>query len=279
MHGVAVSWSDEASAGAAMLLEWLTDADFDHVVPVRYQQAVSGSALARIAALTAMPHTELAGYPAAAGAPTEAPARAGSGRTRSRSLIGAISMLTLGALAFVGSVAAVLSLHLGAGRDVPAVEPQHATVARVAVPAGPPAAAPESPEAPASVFAEEHVEEVAEEIAGQDADEGLAELGSLWDAPPSRWRRRRRCRRCRIEFGYIFSVRPAPEPVVADNDTTTSSATCIAPIIIEYRRTPKSLCRTSVLPSTCQQSSVCAACTARTWGLFRPRISNSPVRR
>lgn len=183
LHGVAVSWSDEASAGAAMLLEWLTDADFDHVVPVRYQQAVSGPALARIAALTAMPHTELAGYPAAAGAPTEAPARAGSGRTRSRSLIGAISMLTLGALAFVGSVAAVLSLHLGAGRDVPAVEPQHATVARVAVPAGPPAAAPESPEAPASVFAEEHVEEVAEEIAGQAPDEGLAELGSLWDAP------------------------------------------------------------------------------------------------
>lgn len=39
LHGVAVTWSDEAAVGAALLLESLADADFEHVVPVRYSRA------------------------------------------------------------------------------------------------------------------------------------------------------------------------------------------------------------------------------------------------
>ncbi|WP_067969400.1 hypothetical protein [Mycolicibacter icosiumassiliensis] len=39
LHGVAVTWSDEAAVGAALLLESLAAADFEHVVPVRYSQA------------------------------------------------------------------------------------------------------------------------------------------------------------------------------------------------------------------------------------------------
>lgn|GEM_PF-7057798 len=39
LHGVAVTWSDEAAVGAALLLEALADAGFEHVVPVRYGQA------------------------------------------------------------------------------------------------------------------------------------------------------------------------------------------------------------------------------------------------
>lgn len=39
LHGVAVTWSDEAAVGAALLLESLADAGFEHVVPVRYSQA------------------------------------------------------------------------------------------------------------------------------------------------------------------------------------------------------------------------------------------------
>jgi hypothetical protein len=37
---IGVTWNDEASAGAALLLESLTDAGFDNVVPVRYVEAV-----------------------------------------------------------------------------------------------------------------------------------------------------------------------------------------------------------------------------------------------
>lgn len=39
LHGVAVTWSGEAAVGAALLLEALADAGFEHVVPVRYSQA------------------------------------------------------------------------------------------------------------------------------------------------------------------------------------------------------------------------------------------------
>lgn len=39
LHGVAVAWSDDAAVGAALLLETLADAGFEHVVPVRYSQA------------------------------------------------------------------------------------------------------------------------------------------------------------------------------------------------------------------------------------------------
>ncbi|UQX09826.1 DUF7159 family protein [Candidatus Mycobacterium methanotrophicum] len=39
LHEIAVTWCDEAAAEAALLLESLTDAGFDNVVPIRLQQA------------------------------------------------------------------------------------------------------------------------------------------------------------------------------------------------------------------------------------------------
>lgn len=44
LHGVAVTWSDDAAVGAALLLESLADAGVDHVVPVRYGQAAAALA-------------------------------------------------------------------------------------------------------------------------------------------------------------------------------------------------------------------------------------------
>jgi predicted exporter len=43
---IGVTWSDEAAAQAALLLEALTDAGFDNVVPVRLLEAVETLALA-----------------------------------------------------------------------------------------------------------------------------------------------------------------------------------------------------------------------------------------
>jgi hypothetical protein len=39
LHVVGVTWSDEAAAGSALLLESLTDAGFDNIVPVRLHEA------------------------------------------------------------------------------------------------------------------------------------------------------------------------------------------------------------------------------------------------
>lgn len=196
LHGVAVTWSDDASVGAALLLESLADAGFDHVVPVRYSQAAASladgistrlgrrpesvpafvqvgaqQALARGAALTLAPHTELTGAPLAATAAGLTIGNVGRRRVRSRSYAAALLMLAAGAVTFVASVAAALSLQLGTGREAPSVPaPQHATVARVAVPAAPPAAAP----APSPA---------ATDPPGEVPAEAPAEFGSLWDAP------------------------------------------------------------------------------------------------
>ena len=40
LHVVGVTWSDEAAAGSALLLESLTDAGFDNIVPVRDRKSV-----------------------------------------------------------------------------------------------------------------------------------------------------------------------------------------------------------------------------------------------
>lgn len=255
LHGVGLTWSDDAAVAAALLLESLADAGFDNVVPVRFSQAaasltsgislrgeasavcviepglatlvlpdgsgdegpvvvstriggtddvigwlaeafasrglrpevlmLAGSirgldrlgrrlesrlsvpvfvqvgaqqALARGAALAAGAHTDLAGRGAM-------PVGSGVGSTRSRPLsyTGALVMLAGGAVTFVASLSAALSLQLGPGNPVRPVE--HATVARVAVPAAPatsppaaPAPRPELPEAP-------------------------VEFGALWEGP------------------------------------------------------------------------------------------------
>ncbi|WP_064923948.1 DUF7159 family protein [Mycolicibacter sinensis] len=260
LHGVGVTWSDDAAVGAALLLESLADAGFDNVVPVRFSRAaasltsgigphgeqaavcviepglatlvlfgnedpvvtacpiggtddllgwladvfgsgtqgpevlmVAGSmrgmdrlgrrleaklsipvfvqpgaqqALARGAALAVAPHADLAGL---AGTPVgRRPAAIGSARAMSLSYAGALTMLTGGAVTFVASLSAALSLQLGPDRDVPDVQPrEHATVARVAVPAPPAApAAPPADLAPSAELPEEPVE-----------------FGSLWDGP------------------------------------------------------------------------------------------------
>lgn len=44
LHGVGVTWSDEAAVGAALVLETLADAGFDNVVPVRFSRAAASLA-------------------------------------------------------------------------------------------------------------------------------------------------------------------------------------------------------------------------------------------
>ncbi|MEB3022045.1 DUF7159 family protein [[Mycobacterium] crassicus] len=258
LHGVGVTWSDDAAVAAALLLESLADAGFDNVVPVRFSEAatslsggvgrpgdrtavcvidpglatlvlpdgsgdedpivtarpiggtdevagwladafasgdhrpdvlmVAGSmrgmdrlgrrlesrlkvpvfvqggaqqALARGAALALTPHVDLTGPPieGVTGGLDIEPAR-----RMSLSYAGALTMLAGGAVTFVASLSAALSLQLGPSKDVPAVRPtEHVTVARVAVPAAPPPAPRIEPPAP--------------------PEAAPVEFGSLWDAP------------------------------------------------------------------------------------------------
>jgi len=269
LHGVGVTWSDDAAVGAALALETLADAGFDNVVPVRFSQAaatltggiglrgerpavcviepglatlvlcdrsgggdpvvtacpvgstddvigrlaevfgsapwrpevlmVAGSmrgmdrlarrlesrlsvpvfvqagaqqALARGAALALAPHADLAGgLPAAA--------TAGPVRSMSLSYAGALTMLAGGAVTFVASVSAALSLHLGPINKAREVRPpEHVTVARVVVPAPPPAApVVPPPDAPAEAAPDAPAQPPVE------VPEEPAELGALWEGP------------------------------------------------------------------------------------------------
>lgn len=262
LHGVAVTWSDDAAVAAALLLESLADAGFANVVPVRFSQAaasltsdigstdactavcviapgsatlvlldgsgdddpavttaaisgtddviswlaeavgsggrrpevlvVAGSmrgmdrlgrrlesrlsmpvfvqtgaqqALARGAALALAPHADLTGPPIADG---PAGLDVDAARPMSLSYVGALAMLAGGAVTFVASLSAALSLQLGPGKELHEVRPaDHVTVARVAAPAAsaPPPAAP-APRGQAPVVSEAPVE-----------------FGSLWDGP------------------------------------------------------------------------------------------------
>ncbi|BBX22718.1 hypothetical protein MTER_21290 [Mycolicibacter terrae] len=136
-------------------------------VPV-FVQAGAQQALARGAALALAPHADLPGPPVAG---TPAGLRIGSGRAMSLSYVGALTMLTGGAVTFVASLSAALSLQMVPGRDAPDVRPsEHVTVARVAVPAAPPPAAPVAlpPAGPAP---------------SAEPPEQPVEFGSLWDGP------------------------------------------------------------------------------------------------
>lgn len=142
-------------------------------IPV-FVQGGALQALARGAAQVLAPDAELTS------ALVQAPAAAeigelGGRRGRSRSYAGAVLMLALGAVTLVASVAAALSLQFGPSREEvePDAPPQHATVARVAVPAAPPSpAAPVLPPPPAEPAPP--IEAPGEEPAGLD---------SVWDAP------------------------------------------------------------------------------------------------
>ncbi|RAU98711.1 DUF7159 family protein, partial [Mycolicibacter senuensis] len=56
LHGVGVTWSDDAAVGAALLLESLADAGFENVVPVRFSRAAASltTGLAPAGGLTAV---------------------------------------------------------------------------------------------------------------------------------------------------------------------------------------------------------------------------------
>lgn len=138
-----------------------------------FVQGGAFQALARGAALTLAPHAELTSAPLESPAAGTEMGNAGRRRVRSLSYAGALLMLAGGAVTLVSSVAAALSLQLGPNRAVPDLPPpQHATVARVAVPAAPPAAAPALPPSPAATAPP-----------GETSEEAPAEFGSLWDAP------------------------------------------------------------------------------------------------
>lgn len=143
-------------------------------IPV-FVQGGALQALARGAAQVLAPDAELTS------ALVQAPAAAEIGelgrRGRSRSYAGAVLMLALGAMTLVASVAAALSLQFGPSREEvepDAPPPQHATVARVAVPAAPPSPAAPVPPPPA---------EPAPPI--EAPGEEPADLDSVWDAPPA----------------------------------------------------------------------------------------------
>ncbi|ORB03141.1 hypothetical protein BST33_04115 [Mycolicibacter minnesotensis] len=269
LHGVAVTWSDDAAVGVALLLETLADAGVEHVVPVRYSQAaealaagigsrgsrpavcivetdvatlvmpdpaggastfvttcpisgiddvvgwlgdavragdrrpdavmVAGSvrgmdrlgrrlestlsmpvfvqggalqALARGAALALAPHAELTAAPSDAPAGSLGAGAIGRLRARPLSYVAALLALAGAVVTLVASVAAALSLQLGPSRDLPDPPPHRATVARVAVPAAPSAAAP-APAPPPAVTAPP----------AETPENTPDEFGSLWDAP------------------------------------------------------------------------------------------------
>lgn len=124
-----------------------------------FVQTGSQQALARGAALALAPHADLTGSPMA-----DRTGGVGSGRSMSLSYAGALTMLTAGAVTFVASVSAALSLQLGPSRHLPDKQPsEHVTVARVAVPAAPPAGAPAQPPA--------------------ELPENPVQFGALWDGP------------------------------------------------------------------------------------------------
>ncbi|MCV7384732.1 hypothetical protein [Mycolicibacter longobardus] len=142
-------------------------------VPV-FVQGGAQQALARGAALALAPHSELTGPALEATVAGWESGDLGPRRAMSLSYAGALTMLAGGAVTLVASVSAALSLQLGTGRDAPHPQPPaHVTVARVAVPAAPPAAAPAQPPAAAPV--------PPDQMPG--ASEEPAEFGSLWDAP------------------------------------------------------------------------------------------------
>ncbi|HEU4362950.1 MAG TPA: hypothetical protein VFR27_15810 [Mycobacterium sp.] len=168
LRGIAVTWSPDATAEAALLLESLTEAGFDNVVPVEgVTEAEAQLALAHGAALALGPNRELSD--AFNGVSTDAPPddhsapQHATGQVRSRTLsyTGALAMLVAGAVSFVVSTSIALSLHLGPAKEVrpahqvaeaPATPPIAKPVAPAAAETAPPpaAAGDTPPEAPAA---------------------------------------------------------------------------------------------------------------------------------
>jgi hypothetical protein len=171
LRGIGVTWSADAAAQSALLLESLTGAGFDNVVPVRFHQAAESLtegateadaqlALARGAALALEPGLELSGVftdPQPDDRPLPARTR-GRERSRMQSYTGALAMLVTGAVTFIVSLSITLSSQLTPAKEVrPAHQVANAPektlpIAQpVPVAAPPPAGRPETPaEAPAA---------------------------------------------------------------------------------------------------------------------------------
>lgn len=174
LRGVGVTWSDDATVEAALLLESLAVAGIDNVVPVRFDQAAGPSSdgvaeaeppltLARGAALALEPSREFSEaaadtHPADPSATEHTTYRP---RSCALSYTGALTMLVAGSVGFVVSLSIALSLQLGPAKDgrpthqvakASATESAVQTVTPAAVRvAPPPADAPAIPaEAPAA---------------------------------------------------------------------------------------------------------------------------------
>jgi hypothetical protein len=131
LHAVGVTWSDDAAADAALVLESLTDAGFDNVVPVRFPQAAaaptrdigprigSEQTLEHGAALASAPGGELTD---ALSAEPPRDRVASHRQPRPLTYAGGVAMLVTGVVGFVVSVSATVGLRLTPDKDPSPVE-------------------------------------------------------------------------------------------------------------------------------------------------------------
>lgn len=165
IRGIGVCWGADAGATAAVVVEILTGAGFDNVVPIRpgpADAALGGQLPAHRAALAAVSCPEVD-----CPVPEEIPdgldiCDATPARSAQLSYAGARAMLVAGAVTLVTSLSVVLSPHLGPAQPVSRV-----TAIPVAVQATGPAPAPQPVPPPLEL------------------PEAPTPMGSLWETPPA----------------------------------------------------------------------------------------------
>lgn len=168
LRGIGVTWSADAVTEAALLVESLTDAGFDNVVPVRFHQAAESFtdgggpaggraelALARGAAAALEPGAEFNNVFI-----DHQPDQPAAARSRPLSYTGALTMLVAGVVTFVVSLSIALSLQLTPTKES---QPVH-QVAKAPAPPIAQTVAPAAPRvAPPPVHAPEIPAEASEE--------------------------------------------------------------------------------------------------------------------
>ncbi|KAA8960502.1 MAG: hypothetical protein F6Q13_13450 [Mycobacterium sp.] len=151
VRAIGVIWSDDVPAEAALLLEWLADAEVDNVVPVHAERAAELSAsastpsrsplaLARGAARASVRHP---GFTDPQFAEAIDSVAGGSAPACARRYAGAMTMLAVGAVAFVTSVSLIVGYRLLPDRPPAPVE--QVGHRRAAPPGVPPVVAPATP--------------------------------------------------------------------------------------------------------------------------------------
>lgn len=124
VHLIGVTWTDEAVAVAALVLEKLTDAGLDNVVPVRFDSACTAAATAAQGAAvvaaqnTAFPDVEIADLTLSFAEPAADDAAA----PMSMQYAGAVAALIIGALTFVVSLSLAVSLQHAPPREYGQIE-------------------------------------------------------------------------------------------------------------------------------------------------------------